>query len=580
MRGIARAVFSLTCLLGLSSAVTAQEPGTVVPDFAVKDIRYLSRAWSDFGAGKVSVLAFVALQDPATTETLAGLAALRKELDEARAVVAVVSVGTEDSVIDAATAGLRAAPRLTVLKDRLGEAAHSLGVTTTPAAVVLDAERTLLYRGPLAGAAEAARAALAGQAVAPRAEPLAGRALVVRSVPDAPGVNYAEHVAPIMNKYCVECHHTGSGTPFTLISYSDVANKANMIREVVLDGRMPPWYGASAHTDFINRRQLSTAEQDIVEQWIRAGKPQGDLAKAPALPPLPSSAWEIDDPDLVLQIPEESSLPATGFVPYKYVALPYQFPADTWIQGLQILPSNKAVVHHANIIYSVDGKFQEESQFLTGYVPGGRPVMLAGPLAMLVPKGAVLMLQIHYVTTGKPEVEQMRVGIRYAKANVNKRVYFQRIRPANDDLNIPPHDPAWRISADWTFDRNATALALFTHMHVRGRDMEFLADYPDGRAESLLLVPNYNFDWQLPYLYLPGAKQIPKGTKITTVSHYDNSAFNPYNPDPNATVPYGDQTIHEMNDAYIFFLDNDETLDIAVDPATGQATRTGVASAK
>lgn len=579
MQNLSRVFCGLVIALATAHPVCAQSVGEVAIDFTVKDIRFLPRAWKEFGENKLSVLAFVSLKDSASNATLESLAALRNETDDADLVVALVSVGTEDTVLDAAAAGLRAAPRLTVLKDREAEAARALGVRATPTVVVLDGSRKLLYRGDIGGARATAVAARAGKPVSPREDAIVGRALVVRPVPDAQ-VNYAEHVAPIMNKYCIECHREGSGTPFTLSSYQDVASKANMLKEVVLDGRMPPWYGSSAHNEFINRRQLSQGEQDTVVQWVRAGKPQGDLAKGPKLPPLPTSEWEIGDPDLTLQIPAQTEVPATGFVPYKYVALPYQFPEDTWIHGLQILPTNKAVVHHANIIYSVNGAFEEESHFLTGYVPGGRPVVLGGPLAMLIPKGAVLMLQIHYVTSGKPEIEQMKVGIRYAKSNVNKRVYFQRIRPNNDDLSIPPNDPAWRISADWTFDRNATAIALFTHMHVRGRDMEFLADYPDGHAESLLLVPNYSFDWQLPYLYAPGAKQIPKGTKITTVSHYDNSPFNPYNPDPNATVPYGDQTIHEMNDAYIFFLDNDETMDIAVDPATGQALRTGIASAK
>ena len=147
--------------------------------------------------------------------------------------------------------------------------------------------------------------------------------------------------------------------------------------------------------------------------------------------------------------------------------------------------------------------------------------------ALLIPAGATLGLQLHYVTTGKPETEQMRVGIRYAKSDVKKRVYYQLMRPDNPSIQIAPEDPFWRISTDWTMGKNATVLALFTHMHVRGRDMEFLADYPDGKRESLLLVPNYSFDWQIPYLYTPGAKQVPKGTKLTTVSHYDNSAFNP-----------------------------------------------------
>jgi mono/diheme cytochrome c family protein len=565
---------------GVCLCAGAVEVGTAAPALAAKDIRYLPKSWSDFGERKAIVLSFVALQDPASVEMIKALAAYRATLTDGAVEVAMVSTGTEDSTMAAATAVLRVDSPMTVLKDRLGETARGLGVEATPAVVVLNGAHALVYRGSLAKAVEVAAALAAGESPTPSADPVAGRAIVVRSAPEGT-VNYAEHIAPIMNQHCVECHREGRATPFTLTSYDDVAGHANMVKEVVLEERMPPWYASPEHKEFINARTLSTEEKDAIEQWVRGGKAQGDLAKAPALPELPKSEWEMGEPDLVLQIPEVSELPATGFVPYKYVTLPFQFSADTWIHGLQILPTNKAVVHHANIAYSVVTKdYQEEANFLTGYVPGGRPVMLGGPLAMLIPKNAVLTLQIHYVTTGKPETEQMKVGIRYAKENVNKRVYYQRLRPADADLKIPPNDPFWRISTDWTMERNATALALFTHMHVRGRDMEFLADYPDGKRESLLLVPNYSFDWQLPYLYMPGAKQIPKGTKLTTVSHYDNSSFNAYNPDPGATVPYGDQTIHEMNDAYIFYLDNDEVVDIKVDPNTGHVVGQDIASAK
>ena len=115
---------------------------------------------------------------------------------------------------------------------------------------------------------------------------------------------------------------------------------------------------------------------------------------------------------------------------------------------------------------------------------------------------------------------------------------------------------------------------LIAHMHLRGRDIRFVAHYPDGAAEDLLIIPNYSFDWQLAYQYAPGTKRFPKGTKVRTVSHYDNSAFNAYNPDPSALVEYGPQTYEEMCDAYFFYIDADETLNIKVDPATGRELET------
>ncbi len=106
-------------------------------------------------------------------------------------------------------------------------------------------------------------------------------------------------------------------------------------------------------------------------------------------------------------------------------------------------------------------------------------------------------------------------------------------------------------------------------MHLRGRDMTFYAHMPGGERETLLSLPNYNFDWQLTYYVDDGVKFLPEGTRIQTIAHFDNSAFNPYNPDATKTITYGPQTVDEMCQGFIFYTHNDEDLGIQVDPATG-----------
>jgi hypothetical protein len=83
------------------------------------------------------------------------------------------------------------------------------------------------------------------------------------------------------------------------------------------------------------------------------------------------------------------------------------------------------------------------------------------------------------------------------------------------------------------------------HMHLRGKDMTYTLVYPDGRKEVVLNVPHYDFNWQL--AYEPAAPiDMPKGTKLIVNAHYDNSANNKFNPDPNRTVYYGNMTWEEM----------------------------------
>ena len=565
-------VFGAVLCLGLTLNAGAMSPGEVAGDFSLKDIRFLPRSLDDFGERAAFVFAFTATDDTGRAELDTRLKSLHESLKGSSVEIAAVHPSPTDTIPTIALHGIEQELPFTLLGDHDGTCAKALGVEKLGTFVILDGkDKTLRYRGDGAGLQAALEAILAGGVVAEPERAVVGNPIPVRTVPEAATpITYSEHIAPILNTHCVACHRPGQTAPFALQDYRHASARADMIREVVLEERMPPWYGARAHGPFINERTVTEAEKTLMLQWMAGGKPEGDPALTPAPPVFPESEWAIGEPDLVLTAAEVEQIPAEGFIPYRYVTLPYQFAADTWVQGLEILPGNPEVVHHANLIYTLPGQpYDEQSGFLTGKVPGGNPVDLAGPVGMMIPKSAVLTIQIHYVTTGKPETDQMRVGVRYAKGTITKRTHHQRIRP--EDIAIPPGEAFHRMSAEETIPHNATVIALFTHMHTRGRDMTFFADYPDGHSETLLTVPNYSFDWQLAYQYAPGTKRFPKGTKVRTVSHYDNSAFNPYNPDPTVEVPYGDQTIHEMNDGYVFYLDEEENLNLKIDEKTGQA---------
>ncbi len=549
----------------------ALSPGEAVGELSFKDIRFLPRSLEDFGPRTAFVFAFTSIEDTGRAELDTRLKALHHSLKDKNVEIAAIHPAPSDTIPKIAIHGIEYEIPVTLLGDPDGACARALGVERLGTLVIIDGrDKSLRYRGDLQGLEAALSEVLAGVPVSEAERSVQGSALPVRTVPEASTpITYNEHVAPILNTHCVVCHRPGQTAPFALQDYRHAVTRADMILEVVLEERMPPWYGARKHGPFVNERTVTEAEKTLLSQWIQGNKLEGDPALAPAPPVFPDSEWAIGEPDLVLTAKDVEHIPAEGFIPYRYVTLPYQFAADTWIQGLEILPGNPEVVHHANLIYTLPGQpYDEQNGFLTGKVPGGNPVDLAPGVGMMIPKGAVLTIQIHYVTTGKPETDQMRVGIRYADGVIVKRTFHQRIRP--ETIAIPPGEPFYRMSAEETIPHNATVIALFTHMHTRGRDMTFFADYPDGRSETLLTIPNYSFDWQLAYQYAPGTKRFPKGTKIRTVSHYDNSAFNPYNPDPTVEVPYGDQTIHEMNDGYVFYLDEEENLNLNIDGETGQ----------
>lgn len=570
-------------LLVLTSAVNAAPPvGAAIDNLTFKDIRYLTRSLNDFKDRKAFVLVFSTTTCPLVQRYWPTLKRLDRDYRDKGVQFLALNVGADDSITGVAAQAVRHEMEFPFVKDVDAVCAERLGVKRVPEVVVLDAKRLLRYRGriddqyriggarPAATATElkdALDAVLAGKDVAVKETTVDG-CLITKTDLATPknAVTWSEHIAPILRRHCVECHRPGTSAPFALLTYEQVAAKANTLAEVVRDQRMPPWFAAPEHEEFVNRKGLSARERELVQQWVKGGKQRGETP-LPELKLPKQDAWKIGAPDLVLEAPEHE-LPAEGLIAYKYVPLVYVFPEDTWISAAQIRPDNPRVLHHCNMAWVRLGEQFSITNFITGTVPGGEAMTLENGVSYRIPKGALLILQVHYVTTGKPEKCKIRVGFKYASGVVQKQLRFSYL--ATTRYTIPPGAPAHRVSTSRVLNCDAVGVGLFSHMHVRGRDMTFLAHYPDGKSETLLLIPNFNFDWQLAYRWGVGAKKLPKGTRLECVAHYDNSAFNPFNPDPKATVKDGPQTHNEMLNGFVFYTDAEEKLNLTIDGKTGR----------
>jgi hypothetical protein len=242
---------------------------------------------------------------------------------------------------------------------------------------------------------------------------------------------------------------------------------------------------------------------------------------------------------------------------------------DTWISATEILPSNQAVVHHCNMAFVTLGKNFSDGNFVTGRVPGGTAMTLDDGVAVRIPAGSVIALQIHYTTTGKPEKNRMSVGFRFPRGVIHKELHHLQVTTSR--FSIPPAAAAHAVSSTRTLPCDAFRVGMFAHMHLRGKDMTFIAHRPTGEDETLLSIPNYHYGWQQNYRWQPGTKQFAMGTNIEVIAHFDNSAFNTFNPDPNATVQHGPQTVEEMMFGFFFYTDANEDLNLNVDPKTGRA---------
>lgn len=584
---------ALLCLAAQQTVIDAATPhiGAVIPDLKFKDIRALPRSFADLGQQRAYVFVFTTTSCPLVRRSIPKLIDLNQRYATQGVQIVAINVGTNDTIRDMAAQAIELEAPFPFVKDTHLSCATALGVTRTPEAAILDADKKLVYRGRiddqlrLGGARpeptrrdleEAILEVIHGKPVSISETPVDG--CVIEQTPPVsktlPAPTFHQDVAPILKKRCVQCHTDGTAAPFSLQSYKDVVSHAEMIAEVVVDERMPPWFANPKYGKFQNDPSLTSAEKETIARWVQLGRQEGaatepeSTAAATAKPP-----WKIGQPDLVITMLEEHKVPATGFVPYHHVLLPHLFLGDTWIEAVEIRPDNPAVVHHCNMAYATSKGVGEET-FITGHVPGGQPMDLGrfdNGVAFYIPKFAVLGLQIHYTTTGKEERCRISVGLRFPRRPVQKQLRHALLDPHR--IAITPGHGAFPISAKTTLDRDITLLGLFTHMHVRGKDMTFFATPPDFPRETLLQIPNYNFEWQLGYEVEPGQKRLPKGTVLEAVAHYDNSAFNPFNPDPKRTVPWGQQTYDEMFNGFVFFVDENEKLEIPVNPKTGTVKR-------
>ena len=560
--------------------------GQVAPAIEFKDIRSLVRSLDDFGTKAAYVIVATSTTCPIAAKSLPALDAIERRYRAKGVQFLALNVGPDDSIADAAAQGVESGAEMPFVKDFGGEAARALGLVRTPEVAVLDAGRRLAYRGRiddrnrLGGSRDAAThheledaldAVLAGKPVPTPETPVDGCKITFGEPegPDVGRVTYFEHVAPIVQEHCQECHRPGAEAPFALTTYRDAASQAEAIAEVVHDGVMPPWHADRRVGKIVNARGLDDRERAVIARWVADGRPKGDPSKAPAPRTFPDPGWEIGTPDQVIGMASDANLPPDGLIDYKYVVLPYVFPDDTWAQSVEIRPDNPRVVHHCNLAFIKVGERPSNKNFLTGRVPGGDPMVLDDGVATLIPRGSALVLQVHYVTTGKPERARIAVGLKFPRVPVQKRLYHHQV--TTNKFAIPPHAPAHPVESTRTLEFDATGVGMFSHMHLRGKDMTFVARRPDGPAETLLRIPNYSFDWQESYRWTPDTMHFPRGTVLDVVAHFDNSPFNPYNPDPTSTVREGPQTHEEMMYGFVFFTRDDEHLGLRIDPKTGHA---------
>ena len=386
--------------------------------------------------------------------------------------------------------------------------------------------------------------------------------------PASTAVTFNKDVLPILQAECQTCHRPGEIAPMSFLTYSEVRPWARSIKEAVITREMPPWFEEGQHREFENERILTDDEIRTLVTWADGGAVEGDPKDRPA-PRAFNDGWNLE-PDMIVEMPIPFDVPAEGTVNYQNIRLKVDFPEDMWVVAAEMRAGNRAVVHHmrANVLPpdsermkdAVPGVAYENGDEMLGgrdrridllgkYNPGlGAQNFGLFESAKFVPKGSDIIFSLHYTAAGTPTQDQSKVGLVFSKEPPKKRYYVNN-GPTASNMAIPAGARNAEVVSELTTKEEMELVYLQPHMHLRGKDMSMRLYYPSGEVETVF-EGKWNFDWQLGYT-LAEPIPMPVGTRMVVIAHYDNSANNPYNPDPEEAVVWGPQNWEEMQNMFI-----------------------------
>jgi thiol-disulfide isomerase/thioredoxin len=554
--------------------------GRYVPDATFTDLAGKPGKLSDYKSSKLLVVAATGTSCPLCGKFGPTLAKVEAEF--AGKGVAFLFVNPVPTDTPAACADMAKRLDLKGRYTRDEMLAATLKLRTTTEVVVLDSARTVQYRGAVddqyglgyatdAPTREYLRPALtallAGNTPEYAATTAPGCELDLPKVATAP--TYHNRISRIVQQNCQECHRSGGVGPFPLDSADDVKSHGGMIRKVLSNGTMPPWFATPDDHKWLNDRALTAADKADLLAWLKLA-PLGDPADAPLPRTFAADGWAIGKPDAVIELSKPAQVKATGTMPYHLATVETKFDEDKWVTAYEVKPTAPAVVHHVLVHVvpqrTVDGIIgrltggggprnmalradaeDERQGYFAAYVPGNASYVLPAGYAKRLPKGAVLRFQIHYTPTGTATEDRTRVAFQFADAPPKYEVRVAGV--AQPRISIPPGADNHKEVAKLMVPFDVTLLSFVPHLHVRGKAAKYELT-ADGKTTTLLDVPRYDFNWQLRYELAEPVK-VSRGSTLHFTAWYDNSEKNPANPDPTKQVRWGQQTSDEMHIGYV-----------------------------
>ena len=325
---------------------------------------------------------------------------------------------------------------------------------------------------------------------------------------------------------------------------------------------------ARAGTRAVCRRAAAERRADRHAGGLAARRVSG--GSAVGLPPVPTftPGWQLGEPDLVLTAPEPFMLPPDGVDTFWNVVLPASVTRTRYVRAIEILPGNKQVVHHANVILdrggmgrALDAKapgpgfpgmdievasstFEPDSHFLF-WKPGTPAVPEPADMAWRLDPSTDLILNMHLQPSGRSERIQPSIGLHFTDSPPTRVPMLLQLEH-DGALDIPPGDAAFTVTDELQLPVDVQVLGVYPHAHYLGKVIEGTARLPDGTTRWLIRIPDWDLNWQAVY-QLAEPLSLPKGTVLSMRWTFDNSVANERNPStPPQRVRAGDRSTDEM----------------------------------
>ena len=382
------------------------------------------------------------------------------------------------------------------------------------------------------------------------------------------GLTFNKDVAPIVFENCAACHRPGEPTPFSLLSYQDVRKRARQVAVVTENRFMPPWLPEEGYGEFHGQRRLTSDQIATFRKWVEDGALEGDPDDLPPLPQF-TEGWQFGEPDLVIEMTEPYTLPAGDRDVFRSFVIPIPLPTRKYVRAIEFRAGNPRIVHH--VVMQIDerrstryldeqdpepgyeGMYSGEArspdgQFL-GWTPGKVPMAVPEGMAWRLEAGSDLLLKLHLLPSGKPEVVRSAIGF-YFTEKAPTRIPLG-LRLGSTVINIPAGKKDYKIKDTYKLPVDVEVVGVYPHAHYLGRDMKGYAILADGTTRWLIRIKEWDFNWQDEYRFAEPIF-LPRGTKLEMEYTYDNSSDNVSNRShPPRHVLYGPRSSDEMGDLWL-----------------------------